>query len=77
MFRTAFILTLAFAGPAAATQEYILPTLFDVTGVRPDDVLNVRAMPDASSSILSELPHDAKGVEVVDRHRDLAVLAPA
>ena len=56
MFRTAFILTLtltltlAFAGPAAATQEYILPTLFDVAGVASDDVLNIRAEPTASSA---------------------------
>ena len=60
----AFALILSAAAPAAA--QTVLPTLFDVTGVRPDDVLNVRAMPDASSSVLSELPHDAKGVEVVD-----------
>lgn len=60
-----FALVLAGTGPAAA--QSVLPTLYDVTGVRADDVLNIRAMPDASSSILSELPHDAKGVEVVDR----------
>ena len=33
MFRTALALTLALAGPALATQEYILPTLFDVARV--------------------------------------------
>lgn len=55
---------LSLACPAAA--QTMLPTLYDVTGVRANDVLNIRAMPDASSSILSELPHDAKGVEVVD-----------
>lgn len=60
----AFALIFLPAGPAVA--QTILPTLYDVTGVRADDVLNIRAMPDASSSILSELPHDAKGVEVVD-----------
>lgn len=57
-------LMLPLAAPAAA--QTMLPTLYDVTGVRADDVLNIRAMPDASSSILSELPPDAKGVEVVD-----------
>lgn len=61
---SALALALALAGPAAA--QSVLPTLYDVTGVRADDVLNIRAMPDASSSILSELPPDAKGVEVVD-----------
>ena len=60
----ALALTISLAGPAGA--QTILPTLYDVTGVRANDVLNIRAMPDASSSILSELPHDAKGVEVVD-----------
>ncbi|SDL68753.1 COG3650 family protein [Paracoccus chinensis] len=57
-------LTLSLAGPAAA--QTMLPTLYDVTGVKADDVLNIRAMPDASSSILSELPHDATGVEVIE-----------
>lgn len=52
-----------FAAPPAMAQT-LLPTLYDVTGVRPDDHLNIRAMPDASSSILSELPHDATAVEV-------------
>ena len=59
-----FALFLALAGPAGA--QTMLPTLFDVAGVRADDVLNVRAMPDATSSILSKLPPDAKGVEVVE-----------
>ena len=57
-------LTLLLASPAAA--QTILPTLYDVTGVKADDVLNIRAMPDASSSILSELPPDATGVEVIE-----------
>ena len=57
-------LTLLLASPAAA--QTMLPTLYDVTGVKADDVLNIRAMPDASSSILSELPPDATGVEVIE-----------
>lgn len=57
-------LTLSLASPAAA--QTMLPTLYDVTGVKADDVLNIRAMPDASSSILSELPPDATGVEVIE-----------
>lgn len=59
----ALILSLFAALPAGA--QTMLPTLFDVTGVAANDRLNVRAMPDASSSILSELAPDAKGVEVV------------
>ena len=57
-------LMLSLASPAAA--QTMLPTLYDVTGVKADDVLNIRAMPDASSSILSELPPDATGVEVIE-----------
>lgn len=60
----ALVLTLSLAGPAAA--QSVLPTLYDVSGVAADDHLNIRAMPDASSSILSQLPHDTKGVEVID-----------
>ncbi|MBV0891153.1 SH3 domain-containing protein [Paracoccus sp. Z118] len=58
-------LALAFATPALATQEYILPTLFDVTGVAASDVLNIRERPDASSPVIGELAPDARGVEVV------------
>jgi uncharacterized membrane protein len=52
-------------GPATATQEYILPTLFDVTGVAANDVLNIRAAPDANASIIGHLAPDARAVEVV------------
>jgi uncharacterized membrane protein len=51
--------------PAAATQEYTLPTLFDVTGVAPDDVLNIREAPNASAAIIGTLSPDARDVEVV------------
>ena len=54
----ALILSLFLALPASA--QTMLPTLFDVTGVAGNDRLNVRAMPDASASILSELAPDAK-----------------
>ena len=59
------VLLVALAGPARATQEYLLPTLFDVTGVAADDVLNVRAEPDARAEIVGALAPDAEGVEVV------------
>lgn len=53
------------AWPAAATQEYILPTLFDVVDVAADDVLNIREAPDARSSIIGTLAPDARNIEVV------------
>ena len=65
MKRIAFALFFGAAGPAAATQEYILPTLFDVTGVAADDVLNIRAEPDASSEIIGSFAPGAQRIEVV------------
>ena len=53
------------AWPAAATQEYVLPTLFDVTGVAANDVLNIRAAPNASAAIIGTLSPDARDIEVV------------
>lgn len=53
------------AGPALATQEYQLPTLFDVTGVAANDRLNIRERPDAGAAVIGTLPPDAKGVEVM------------
>ena len=58
-------LFLAVASPAIATPEYILPTLFDVTGVAANDVLNIRAAPSASAEIIGTLSHDARDIEVV------------
>lgn len=58
-------LFLVAAAPAAATQEYILPTLFDVTGVAANDVLNIRAAPSASAAILGTLSPHARDIEVV------------
>lgn len=56
---------LAVATQVSATQEYILPTLFDVTGVAADDVLNIRAAPDANAAIVGTLAPDARDIEVV------------
>ncbi|MFD2813860.1 SH3 domain-containing protein [Paracoccus aerius] len=72
MFRTALALTLALAGPALATQEYILPTLFDVTGVASDDVLNIRAEPNAKAAIIGTLAPDAFRIEVVEERQGWA-----
>ncbi|MFD1914204.1 COG3650 family protein [Halodurantibacterium flavum] len=52
--------------PALATREYILPTLFDVEGVRADDVLNIRAEPSATAGIIGTLSADTRDIEVVE-----------
>lgn len=56
---------LVAACPAAATQEYILPTLFDVTDVADNDVLNIRETPSASAAIIGTLAPHARNIEVV------------
>ncbi len=53
------------AWPAVATQEYILPTLFDVTDVAGNDVLNVREAPNARAAIIGTLSPQARDIEVV------------
>lgn len=68
MLRTT-ILLMMLAGPAFATQEYILPTLFDVAEVAADDVLNIRAQPNAGAEIIGTLASDATKIEVVEETR--------
>ncbi len=65
--KTALVLVcfLVTAVPAAATQEYTLPSLFDVTGVAANDVLNVRAAPNAGAAIISTLSPQTRDIEVV------------
>lgn len=58
-------LLLIKVGPAGATPEYTLPTLFDVTGVAANDRLNIRAAPNASAAIIGTLSPRAKNIEVV------------
>lgn len=58
-------LSLLWTAPASATQEYILPTLFDVTDVAADDMLNIRARPSARSEIIGALAPDARKIEVI------------
>lgn len=65
MFRT-LALSFALAGPAAATPEYILPTLFDVSGVAANDSLNIRAEPTVSAPIIGTLAPDATRIEIVE-----------
>lgn len=65
-----FALILALcAQPALATQEYILPTLFDVSGVDTGDVLNIRAEPSASAGIIGSFDPDVTHIEVVEETR--------
>lgn len=71
MLRLAVIFTL-LSGPALATQEYILPTLFDVSGVASTDVLNIRQSPDSGSEIVGTLAPDATNVEVVAEQKGWA-----
>ena len=61
----ALALTL-LAAPGHATPEAIFPGLIDVTGVADDDVLNIRAQPNAGAAIIGTLAPDAAGVEVVE-----------
>ena len=66
----AILLCLA-ALPAAATQD-AWPALYDVTDVAADDVLNIRQHPNANATIVGELAHDARNVELIrpdDRHQ--------
>ena len=65
MLKRMILAALLMAGPAAATPEYVLPTLFDVQDVATGDVLNIRAAPDAGADIIGTLAPDAKGIEVV------------
>ncbi len=66
------LLALPFAAAAPAAHGEAppvpgrdLPALYDVRDVAPDDVLNVRARPDARSAILDTLAHDARGIEII------------
>lgn len=50
----------------AAHAQTALPDLYTVSGVAANDVLNVRAAPDAKSSVLGELAPGMRDVEVVE-----------
>ncbi|AGT07343.1 COG3650 family protein [Paracoccus aminophilus] len=58
-------LALFAAVPAFAAPAAVLPGLADVADVAANDVLNVRAKPDAKSEIVTTLAPNAKGVEVL------------
>lgn len=46
------------------------PQLYNVDNVAPDDRLNMRAAPDASSDVIGALAPDAQNIEVVGRSDD-------
>ena len=56
---------LVAATGGGATAAPVLPSLYDVTGVETDDVLNVRAGPDADAPVIGTLAPDATAIEVV------------
>jgi len=51
-----------------------LPVLADVTGVAANDVLNIRAVPNAGGAIIGTLAPDATGVEVMAIEGDWALV---
>ena len=61
--RWRFALLLMLLPTWLAAQSY--PALHDVTGVASDDVLNLRAAPSAEASIIGELAHDRRDVEII------------
>ena len=60
MMRATCLAALAMAAPAWAEPGY-----YRVTGVAPDDVLNIRSAPDAGSADIGDLAPDARGIEVL------------
>lgn len=63
-----FVVVFFFMAFSACAET--LPALYRVTGVASDDVLNVRAEPNASSEKRGELAYNATGVEVVEMWPD-------
>ena len=58
-----FVLLLGLFPTTAAAQDF--PALFRVTGVASDDVLNIRAEPNARAAIIGRFAPDARGIEVI------------
>jgi uncharacterized membrane protein len=66
----AILLCLVLQVSMVSAQE--LPAFHAVTGVATDDVLNLRAAPDATATVIGTLAPDATGIEVVDVQGDWA-----
>lgn len=62
MTRWLWLALFLLCGPIRAED---LPAYFSVTGVSPDDVLNLRESPDPTAPIIGGLAPDASGIEVV------------
>lgn len=57
------LFTILMQGIVAAQAESSGPDLWDVTGVRADDVLNLHADANVQSKIITGIPHDATGLK--------------
>jgi uncharacterized membrane protein len=63
--RTAVFVAALLAASAALAQPAVLPSLFDVAGIAPTEVLNIRGGPDVSEPVIGRLAADARDIEVV------------
>lgn len=61
------MLRLTLAACLLATPVLADPEYYRVVGVASDDTLNVRARADARSDDVGDIPHDARGIEVLGR----------
>ncbi len=64
MIRALFVALALLASPAWATVD-AWPALYDVIGIESNDVLNVRAGPNAATEVIGTLEFDATGIEVI------------
>lgn len=62
---TVALLFFCISGAVSAQPHFAEPTYYAVTGVSADDVLNIRADPDASAEIVGSFAPDAVPVEVL------------
>lgn len=67
MIRILTLILMMLAAPLAAQQ---LPAQFEVTGVAENDVLNIRAAPDAGADIIGEYGPYAFNIEVLETTPD-------
>ena len=71
MKRIALLILLVLApGGALRAGGDLLPAYYDVSGVAADDVLNLRAAPDAGAAIVGRLPPNRRNVEIIGLSED-------
>jgi len=70
VFAAAVIAAMLAPAPRAGAETGMLPQLYRVAGVAADDVLNVRANPNAGAEIVATLPPDRRNLEVVELSED-------